>query len=178
MASPVQSPGLMTKAGYAAHRGVSASYVSKLIREGKLAAPALLSNGRINTILADQMLGGAAPDAEFDLPATIHPGGPNLAVERARREAAVAELKEIQLRRERGEALSTAEVERMVFEKDRRIRDAVLAASEAVAPKAHAAPNALTAADIIRTAMNAALGAVADQLDAEARAEADEAQED
>lgn len=177
MPSPVQSPGLMTKAAYAAHRGVSASYISKLIREGKLAAPALMANGRINTILADQMLGGVAPEPDLELAAAVFSGGPNLAVERARREAAVAELKEIQLRRERGEALSTAEVERAVFEKDRRIRDAVLAAAEAVAPKAHAAPNAMAAADIIRSAMNAALGAVADQLDAEARASAKEFEE-
>lgn len=176
MALPVQSPGLMTKAAYAEHRGVSASYVSKLIREGKLAAPALLPNGRINTILADQMLGGVPTADEIDIPLAPS-GGPNFAVERARREAAQAELKEIELRRQRGEALSTAEVERAVFEKDRRVRDAVLAAAEAVAPKAHAAPNAQTAADIIRAAMIAALGQVADQLTADAGQEGDTVEE-
>lgn len=168
MAAPVQSPGLLTKAAYAEHRGVSASYISKLIREGRLAPPALLPNGRVNTILADQMLGASAPADDVELPG-VRSDGPNYSVERARREAAQAELAEIELQRRRGESLSVAQVERQVFEKDRRIRDAILAAAETVAPKAHAAPNAQTAADVIRSAMSAALGEVAAQFEAEAR---------
>ena len=94
-----------TKAEYAAHRGCSRAYVSKLIREGKLAAPALMADGKVNFILADQIIGKpSAAEAEslFAAPASA---GPNFAEERARREAAEAALAELKLQEKRAEVL-------------------------------------------------------------------------
>lgn len=104
-------PSLGTKAEYAKHRGCSPAYISKLIRLQKLGEPALLADGRVNFILADQMLGGPAP-AE---PAHHLAAGPNYSVERARREAAQAALAEMDLERRRGESLSRDAVEEAAF---------------------------------------------------------------
>ena len=94
-----------TKAEYAAHRGCSRAYVSKLIREKKLDAPALMADGRVNFILADQMIGKpSSADAE-SLFATPSAGAPNFAEERARREAAEAQLAEIKLQEKQRELL-------------------------------------------------------------------------
>jgi len=97
-------PGLATKAGYATHRGCSESYIHRLVREGKLAAPAVLDNGLVNIVLADRML-GAQPDghvataAPMPIPAADQPNG------RERRVAAQAELAELELQRRRGELM-------------------------------------------------------------------------
>ncbi|MBS7792177.1 hypothetical protein KTR66_19415 [Roseococcus sp. SDR] len=94
-------PSVGTKAEYAEHRGCSRAYVSKLIRQGRLAEPALLPDGRINFILADQLIGAAIEDEQ---PAASAPqAGPSYAEQRARREAAEAELAEIKLGTLRGE---------------------------------------------------------------------------
>lgn len=106
-------PGLGTKGEYARHRGCSAAYVSKLIRLGRLAEPALLADGRVNFILADQML-GAAHQPEITAPAAPA-SGPNYSIERARREAAQAEMAEMDLERRRGESLGRQAVEEAAF---------------------------------------------------------------
>lgn len=49
-------PRILSKKDYAAWRGCSASYVSKLIREGKLAAPALRPDGKVDRGAADAMI--------------------------------------------------------------------------------------------------------------------------
>jgi hypothetical protein len=85
-----------TKAEYAAHRGCSRAYVSKLIREGKLAAPALMADGKVNFILADLSIGQ---------PSSASVGAPNFAEERARREAAEATLAEMKLQEKQREVL-------------------------------------------------------------------------
>lgn len=83
------------KADYAKHRGCSPAYVSKLIRQGKLAEPALMADGRVNFVLADQMVGrGSEDESQPGLPSQL---GPNYAAERARREAAEAAQAEIKL---------------------------------------------------------------------------------
>lgn len=94
-----------SKAQYAAHRGCSRAYVSKLIREGRLAAPALMDDGRVNFILADQMIGkpsSAEAESLFNSQAS---STPNFAEERARREAAEAALAEIKLQEKQREVL-------------------------------------------------------------------------
>lgn len=95
--------GVVSKKDYAAHRGCSAAYVSKLIRLGKLAAPALMADGRINVTLADQMLGAPTSDEQDLLPGRGDLAGPNYAVERARREAAEAQLAEMKVAQRMGE---------------------------------------------------------------------------
>jgi hypothetical protein len=101
--------GVVRKIEYAAHRGCSAAYVSKLIKTGKLAPPALMANGRINIILADQMLGppgGAEADSLAPpVAAFADPDAPVYAVERARREKAQAALAELQLQERQGRLL-------------------------------------------------------------------------
>lgn len=106
MASPGKAVGVVSKKAYAEHRGCSQAYVSKLIRLGKLAEPALLSDGRINVALADQMLGSpAAAEAQSLLPPDTPAEGARYAESRARREAAQADLAELELQRRRGELL-------------------------------------------------------------------------
>lgn len=90
-----------TKAEYATHRGCSRAYVSKLIKQGRLAEPALMADGRINFVLADQMIGAAIE--EEPAAATAQQAGPSYAEQRARREAAEAELAEMKLGTLRGE---------------------------------------------------------------------------
>lgn len=100
--------GVVRKGEYAAHRGCSAAYVSKLIKLGKLAAPALLADGRINVILADQMLGApGGAEAESLVPVAVpgDPDAPVYSVERARREKAQAALAELQLQERQGRLL-------------------------------------------------------------------------
>lgn len=94
-----------TKLQYAKHRGCGPSYITKLIKNGTLAEPALMADGRVNFILADQMIGKpSAAEAEslFAAPASA---GPNFAEERARREAAEAALAELKLQEKRAEVL-------------------------------------------------------------------------
>lgn len=94
-----------TKAEYAAHRGCSRAYVSKLIREGKLAAPALMVDGKVNFILADQMIGKPSSAEAESLFNSQPSSSPNFAEERARREAAEAQLAEIKLQEKQRELL-------------------------------------------------------------------------
>lgn len=99
-----------SKAQYADHRGCSKAYVSKLIRLGKLAAPALMADGRVNFILADQMIGApGAGDAE-SLFAAADGVGPNYSAERAKREAAEAALAELRLQEKQREVVKTEAV--------------------------------------------------------------------
>lgn len=98
-----------TKAEYAAHRGCSPAYVSKLIRLGKLAEPALLPDGRVNFVLADQMVGAAGPAAPLHQAASG--GGPNYNEERAKREQAEAELAQMRVATARRELVKASAVE-------------------------------------------------------------------
>jgi hypothetical protein len=99
-----------TKLQYAKHRGCGPSYITKLIKNGTLAEPALMADGRVNFILADQMIGKpSSADAE-SLFATPYAGAPNFAEERARREAAEAQLAEIKLQEKQRELLKSEAV--------------------------------------------------------------------
>jgi len=59
---------VVNKQTYAAHRGCSPAYVSKLIAQGKLAAPALRADGKIVVELADAMIAGEAVAAPVQAP--------------------------------------------------------------------------------------------------------------
>ena len=99
-----------TKLQYAKHRGCGPSYITKLIKNGTLAEPALMADGRVNFILADQMIGKpSSADAE-SLFAAPSAGAPNFAEERARREAAEAQLAEIKLQEKQRELLKSEAV--------------------------------------------------------------------
>jgi hypothetical protein len=126
------TPGVVSKSGYAEHRGCSPAYVSKLIRLGRLAPPALLADGRVNIALADQMLG--APSAnELALPAAL--AAPTHAMHRAEREAAQARIARVKAEELEGARILRDQVEARVFDVCRRLRDELAAWPEAIAPR-------------------------------------------
>lgn len=124
--------GNVRKGDYAKHRGVSPAYISKLIREGKLTAPALQPDGRVNIALADLQLAGMADPARSamadpsrgemvgemaDITVANEPGSfggsaapASFADARTRKMLADAEAAEIALARTRGEVVDRASV--------------------------------------------------------------------
>ena len=163
--------GVVSKKAYADHRGCSAAYISKLIRQEKLAAPALLPNGTINVVLADQMLGPAGL-FEAEPPVTLsHPqSGPNYQVERARREAANRATAEMDLAERMGETRRRADVEKEVFEMQRRVRERIMAVPVKIADKVAAETAPRIVAHMLTKALAEALGLLAEELEAEAAA--------
>lgn len=128
---------VVTKSGYAAYRGCSPAYVSKLIREGRLAAPALLDNGRINIALADQLIGppggttaGEAPILASPPSAARHAAAPaataRLTEARAEAAATQQQLAQLRLQRERGELIPAAGVAAETEDAFRQVRDLLL----------------------------------------------------
>lgn len=105
---------VLPKSQYAKHRGCAPSYITKLIKGGKLAFPALLPDGRIDVAAADQMLGEAAPPLQAPASTAGAPptaaDQPVYATERARREAAEARLAEIKLATREGSILDAEAV--------------------------------------------------------------------
>lgn len=167
MAPPVQRPpGVVSSKEYAAQRGVSPSYISKLKRLGKLAPPALLSNGDINVVLADQMLGNA-PLLDDTPTASSRGAGPNYAEERARREAADAQLKELKLADQRALLLTKADAGRATFDVFRALRDALLAISPRHAEELAAETSPRLVEHLLTKAITDVLAAAARQLEAE-----------
>ena len=155
--------GVVSKKEYAEHRGCSAAYVSKLIRQGKLAAPALMADGTINVALADQML-GTAPLLEPEAPPPS--GGPSYSAERARREAAEAHLAELKLAQQRGETLSRSDVARATFDIFRTLRDTLQALPARHADELAAETDPRLLAYRLREVLNGALASVAAKLNA------------
>lgn len=169
MPRAVQSPpGVMRKSEYATHRKCSPAYVSKLIRQGKLAPPALLDDGRINVALADQLFDTAAPD--LPLPAAPSPA----ATARADREHAQARLARIRADQAEGKLLTRSAVEARTFELIRRLRDELLAWPAAIAPRLTTQTNERAIADLLTAELEEKLGRLADALEEQA---ADDAQE-
>lgn len=126
--------GVVSKSRYAQHRGCSPAYVSKLIRTGALAAPALLPDGKVNVTLADQMLGppgGGSSGTPADmLPAPVNPQQ----AARTERELHQARLARLKADEAEGRLLRRADVELRVFEIARRFRDELMAWPGAIAP--------------------------------------------
>lgn len=174
MGMPVKpAVGVVSKSAYAAHRGCSAAYVSKLIRLEKLAAPALMPDGTINVILADQMLGPSSLfEAESAAPTapTAPAAGPNYSVERAHREAALRANAEMDLAERMAETRKRSDVERESFEVQRRLRDRVMAIPAKIADRLAVETAPRVIAHLMSKALAEALGMLADELEAEAAA--------
>jgi hypothetical protein len=127
------APRFLSKKGYAEHRGCSPAYVSKLIRLGKLAAPALTRDGMVDVALADAQLAGQADPArqavaeplplEPELPEASGPAAATFAASKARREAAAADLAEIELAKKRGELVDRVSVHDAGFDVGALLRD-------------------------------------------------------
>lgn len=136
------TPSLISKAAYARYRGCSPAYVSKLIREGRLAAPALNAHGLIDIALADAALGQPAPqlqpltrDREPGAPARSSSDEHGYASARADRERAAAALAELELQKRRSELVDRATVDSEVETLARYLRDRMLSLPEELADR-------------------------------------------
>ena len=133
---------VLSKSRYASARDRSPAWVSYMIKAGRLTAPALREDGRIDVEAADKMLRercdpfrGArkpfptenpTPERRYEPPvrpreiAGLFADDTDKVVEinvyRTRRERADAELKELQLARQRGEMVAVAELRRAAAE--------------------------------------------------------------
>lgn len=116
------SSGTMTIAEYAAHRGVSDSYIRRMRRSGKLVTD--LTGKRVEVAQSDALLDditdpvrggdrtpGAAPRAELTLPS----GGPSVQEAVRRERLARARLAELELGEETKQLIRTKDVDRAVF---------------------------------------------------------------
>jgi hypothetical protein len=126
-AAAAAGPLILSKKGYAEHRGCSPAYISKLIRLGKLTAPALRPDGTVDALLADAQLAGQAdparwPETSPELPLAA-PGSPTFAAAKARRESAQADLAEIELAKKRGELVDRESVHDAGFDLGALLRD-------------------------------------------------------
>jgi hypothetical protein len=99
---------------YARRRGVSSTWVSRLAREGKI--PQLA--GRIDVLGADQALASEVAQAGD--------GRMTLLEARTLKEAALAGLRRLQLRREEGEVVSVADVSTSLCQHNLTIRNNLL----------------------------------------------------
>ncbi|MBU8543985.1 MULTISPECIES: hypothetical protein [Roseomonadaceae] len=162
--------GVVTKARYAEHRGCSAAYISKLIRQERLAAPALMANGRINVILADQMLGAPGADELEFAPAAALPTSSPISA-RAEREYAQARIARVRADEMEGLRLTRASVEARVFDLLRRLRDELLAWPETIAPQLVPMTSDRLVADALRTDLEDKLTRLAENLEDLARHE-------
>ncbi len=102
---------ILNKSAYAEHRGCAPSYITKLIKTGKLTAPALRDDGKILVELADKMLAGG----EVEAPAapSTQPDGPKIetrAEAEARKAREDADARSMQNAQRRGELCDTASV--------------------------------------------------------------------
>jgi hypothetical protein len=149
--------GVVSKARYAEHRGCSAAYVSKLIRLGRLAAPALLADGRVNVTLADQMLGAPTLDVLAPVPIAA-------ATSRAEREAANARIARIRADEMEGALLPRDKVDGRVFDLVRRLRDELLAWPESVAPRLTTMTAERAIADLLTAELEEKLNRLAGEL--------------
>lgn len=159
-ASPAQTPvsAIVTKTAYAEHYGCSLQYISKLVREKKLTSPAVLSDGRINTVLADQQLNelrdpsrpskrktalvdndGLCSDMD-DLPhasliESKRTEEHSYAAERAHNEVLKRQMREIELQKLKGNLVQREDVERAAETTGRALRNKMLELPHSVAAK-------------------------------------------
>lgn len=174
----------LTKSEYAAHRGVSPSYVTKLGKQERLV---LAPDGkRIDVAATDALLqrttdpakegvrqhhaagrtdkhvgAHTRPDAPADdAPASGGAADPLYWASKARRESALAELAELELAKKRGDLVERQRVEDTAFAIARLLRDTLMGLPTTVAPKVAA----MTDAFEIEAAMRDALRRVLDDM--------------
>lgn len=127
--------------GYARARGCSQTAVQKAIRAGRIA----LTEGKIDSEAADrawarntdpaQQRGTLVAPAGREGADGAVPGTLTYASARARREAALAEMAEIELQRQRGELVQTKAVCERIRALARGARDMLLALPDRLAPR-------------------------------------------
>ncbi|MCW3477354.1 hypothetical protein [Limobrevibacterium gyesilva] len=166
-----EQPNVVKKGSYAEHRGCSAAYISKLIRLGKLAPPAVTPDGLIDVALADAMLGPASPQlsAGRDPAPRPDPDGDAdaeaYASSRARREATNAKRAELELAELEGRLVDRAAVQREVEEMVRSLRDRVLNVPRDIAASVATMTDERAIEARITLALKAALTEAADETE-------------
>lgn len=172
---------LITQAEYAKHRGCSEAAVSKAIKAGRIS---LLAGGKIDAAVADMQWarnsrvragsgrpagpqggGGACllpgPVAgEGDAP-EAKPGGDDYWSSRSRREAAEAELAEIELAEKTGEVIAVKAVEAVWAQALRTFREHLLQLRARLAPVLAAETDAFAVDQLLDAEMSAALNHLA-----------------
>jgi hypothetical protein len=154
---------VVTQAEFARIRGVTRQAISKMVRAGTLAGDAVTDDGRIDVAAATLQLGPPPdrprrtrdrPDKSSDDPA--------YAESRARREAANAELAEIELAEARGELIDKTAAAHALERQVRRLRDRILIVAIDAAPSLARAADETACESILRLALEQALQDTAD----------------
>jgi phage terminase Nu1 subunit (DNA packaging protein) len=115
---------VVTQAEFARRQNRPRQWVNKKIKRGDLTPPAILRDGRVWVEEAERQL--AAATAEPEIPVGLASDAPVLAAERARKEAAQARLKEIELAKAQGELVAAADIEAEIEDLCRGLRDELL----------------------------------------------------
>lgn len=114
----------MSFADYARRRGCSRPYISKKVADGTIHGAALTPDRRIIPSLADAQLEAAADPAHAA--PLLASSDVSYARERARREAAMAERAEIELRARKGELLARKDVDAAVADAFAEVKNRLL----------------------------------------------------
>lgn len=160
---------LVSQAEYARRRGVSRPAVLKAVKSGRI----VLIDGKIDPEVADiQWAKNTAPRVQADaptraaaiepretLPDAVEPVSLNEA--RARREAVMASLAELELAERRGELVSAAGVEKALASKILGARDALDALADRLSPLLAAESDASKVYAMLRREIRQALALLA-----------------
>ena len=120
----------VTQAAFARGRGISREAIRKAVESGRIRlGRGLLRNGRLDPKAADRALRDNA-DPRGGPPAKK--GAPKLYEEKARREAALAQLAELELEQARGNVVLRSDVKTMADETARLVKERLLALPERV----------------------------------------------
>lgn len=157
----------LTQAEYAAARGVSAAYVTKLKRQGRLV---IAASGKVNVEATDRLIDATRDPARGgdrrpkDVPGDSSGGDPAGAGARKRQAVAVvgsyddaarrermakAQIAELELAELSGQLIRRDQVERVIFALARKAQDALLSLSERVSGAVAAESDAFRCAEII-----------------------------
>lgn len=165
-----ETPRIVTKSAYAALRGCTPAYVSKLISQRKLRPPALTEFGQVDVALANAMLGAPAPQIQPGASAPPPPDDPKdaaYAEARRRREVANAEKAEVELAELNGRLVDRAAVEREIAEQISRLRDAMLMVPREIAAQCAALDDERAIEALATLAIKRALTTMARQAELE-----------
>lgn len=163
-------PAVMSKGEYGAYRKErfgrgSGPYISKLIGKGRLTAPALRPDGKVDREAADaQIAAGSDPARAGDLPlgkvAARHAGSPYQQVRTAREYYQALEAR-VRYQRQVGALVASADIAGATETIVRRCRDSLLQIPRRVAEKVAAESDPFEVEKIIGEAVKGALSSLA-----------------
>lgn len=181
-------PAVMTKSAYGEYRRAvtgrgSAPMVTKYIATGKIAAPALRPDGKIDRVLADAQLARTlnmagtpddeppaapppAPDNEGDEVDAAPPVSGTLAAEQTALTKVRRRKVELEIAQTEGRLVDKAEATREIFDIGRRVRDRIMAVPGRIAAHLVGKTEREIAAQL-REAISEALNEAADDLESD-----------